>query len=179
MENDGKKKRNSMIDETLHLIRFQKEDLDELMEIYISARKRKFCPWTEEYPTREIIEMDIEKGNLYGFRNETGKIIASIAKDCDEQVDGLAFWGKELQPAAEVARVVVAPGYEGRGIARMLIRGMMAELRKRGYKGIHYMVAEHNIPAVRSYAALGFSKAGETDMYGEHYLCFEKMIKNQ
>lgn len=152
------------------------EELDQAMVLYDSGRNREFCPWTEDYPTREDIQRDIGQGDLFCFRDEAGRLIACIAKDRDEVTAQLPFWSKEYEPAAELSRLVVADGYEGRGIARDLIRAMMEELKRRGYAGVHYLVVEANVPAMRSYRVLNFTKVGEADEFGSHFLCYEHKL---
>ena len=53
----------------------------------------------------------------------------------------------------------------------------MKELKKEGFHGIHYLVAANNMCAVRSYHALGFHFAGDVNMFGQHYLCYESQIE--
>ena len=159
------------------LNRLVETDLDEIVALYQSALGTPGCVWTENYPTREILLEDIRANALFGIKNDDGKIIAAIARDRDDEVDALPFWNKELSPAAELARLVVSNCYKNQGIARILIRQSMKELKKEGFHGIHYLVAANNMCAVRSYHALGFHFAGEVNMFGQHYLCYESQIE--
>ncbi|MGN0354796.1 MAG: GNAT family N-acetyltransferase [Muricoprocola sp.] len=152
-------------------------EIDEIVALYRSALGTPGCVWTEEYPTREILLEDIRANALFGIKNDDGQIIAAIARDRDDDVDALPFWNKELSPVAELARLVVSNSYKNQGMARILIRQSMKELKKEGFHGVHYLVADKNMCAVRSYRALGFHFAGEVDMYGEHYLCYESRIQ--
>ncbi len=153
------------------------KDFDRIMKIYAEAKGREFCVWTEDYPSEELIREDIRCHDLFCLKDEEGNIVGCIAKDRDAAVDALPFWSKEYAPAAEIARVVVAAGYENRGIARELVRRAMDELQSRGFRGIHYLVAQGNLPAIRSYRCLHFDRVGETDLGDIHYLCFEHSLE--
>ena len=47
-------------------------------------------------------------------------------------------------------------------------------LKNRGYKAVHYLVSPDNLRAVNSYAKLGFTKAGECELYGHRWHAYEK-----
>ena len=161
----------------LQLEILEENDLEQIVGLYQSVIGSEGCVWDEEYPNREILLEDIRHQDLFGIRDEQKNVIAAIAKDRDEQIDGLACWSKELVPAAEFARLVVAKEYHNKGIARVLITEGMKIVAKRGYQAVHYLVAADNIKAQRSYAKLHFNKVGETELFGHHYLCYEKAIE--
>ena len=70
----------------------------------------------------------------------------------------------------------VAEKYQNRGIARELLAGAMEELRRRGCKSAHMLVAKDNVKALRSYEKLVFEKVGEYVLQGHDYWCFEKKL---
>jgi len=152
------------------------DELEDIVELYRAAVGAPGCVWDEQYPSEEDIRTDIEQGALYGVHDEKGHVIAAIAQDHDENTDLLPCWSAELQPGAEFARVVVAGEYRGRGIAAEMIRNYMRILRNQGYNSVRYLVAEQNLAARRAYEPLGFQKVGEVDIYGAHYLCYEKAL---
>ncbi|MCM1567824.1 MAG: GNAT family N-acetyltransferase [Roseburia sp.] len=158
----------------LELLR--EDALEEVRRLYGSVIGTEGCVWNENYPNVALLREDIQKGDLYGIRNERGQLVAAIAKDRDKEVDALSCWSPELSPAAELARLAVAVEYQNQGMARTLLRQGMKLMAQRGYKGIHFLVAVKNKRALHSYHALGFTAVGETDMFGEHYLCYEKKI---
>lgn len=152
------------------------EDLDTVMDLYHSALGQEGCAWDEHYPTREIISADIQERALYGLRDEQGKILGVIARDRDPEVEALDCWDPALAPGAEFARLVVAEAYQNQGIARLLLACGMRIMADQGFRSVHYLVAAKNQRARRSYHALQFHQVGEVDMFGEHFLCFEKEI---
>jgi len=70
----------------------------------------------------------------------------------------------------------VAEKYQNRGIARELLAGAMEELKKRGCRSAHMLVAKDNVKALRSYQKLTFVKVGEYVLQGHDYWCFEKKL---
>ena len=151
-------------------------DLDGVMGLYHMALGSPGCVWDDNYPDRELISQDLQAGDLYGIRNAKGEVIAAVAKDRDEEVDSLPFWTKEYAPGAELARLVVHEGWKNQGLARVLLIQMQKEMTKRGFHSVHFLVAEVNEPARRSYEALEYSFRGETDLFGHHYFCYEKRL---
>lgn len=54
--------------------------------------------------------------------------------------------------------------------------GVMEELKKRGYKAVHLLVAKDNVKALRSYDKLNFENVGECELWGHMYWCYEKAL---
>lgn len=157
------------------LVAFKKSDIDEVFALYQSAIGTDGCVWNDNYPTKALLLEDIETNNLYGFKDEQGRIIASIAIDRDEAVDSLEYWSNN-KPAAELARLVISEAYKNKGLARTLIRQTMQVLKAKGYKQVHFLVAVDNKRAINSYRKLNFEKVGDTFMFNTDYMCFEKAL---
>ena len=87
-----------------------------------------------------------------------------------------AVWDAALQPAVMIERVGVDRAFQGRGLAREAISRVLAEMKARGYRGARYLVGPNNLRARAAYRPLHFRLAGETDAYGEHWLCYEKEL---
>lgn len=152
------------------------QEFESVMKLYRSAIGQEGCAWDENYPTEEILMEDIKEKALYGVRDDKGSLVALVAHDRDVEVEKLKCWSPKTLPAGELARLVVSSGYQNQGLGRMMLRCGMDALSKKGYKGVHYLVAKDNERAVRSYSALNFNRVGETDLFGVHFLCFEKGI---
>ena len=149
-------------------------ELEDIVRLYKGALGTPGCVWNEYYPAEDILLEDIRQEELFGIRDEQGRVIAAIAKDRDEEVDHLPFWNPDLQPAAELSRLVVSENYRNQGLARGMIRQTMKILSDRGFRAVHYLVATVNEQALKSYSALDFDLAGETELFGHQYLCYEK-----
>ena len=75
-----------------------------------------------------------------------------------------------------MSRLAVDPDYQNHGLARKMLLYGMDEMRKRGYKSIHFMVNKHNQKALNSYRHLNFDVVGECFMYEQPFLCYEKAL---
>ena len=102
--------------------------------------------------------------------------MGAISIDEDHVVEELPCWSAQLQPAAEFARLVVREDARGQAIARKMILELMQVAAKRGCKSVHYLVSPGNKRAVHSYEHLHFTLCAEADLFGEHWLCYEKQL---
>jgi ribosomal protein S18 acetylase RimI-like enzyme len=68
------------------------------------------------------------------------------------------------------------PDEQSKGYGRIMLQYAMDELKRRGYKGIHFLVNKHNVKAIRSYAVFGFNVVGECHMFEQDFLCYEKSL---
>lgn len=160
-------------------LKFQRADRGdkvEIMELYRSLAGTEFCAWTRDYPGDEDIEGDLSREGLFCIKNEAGTIVGVISIDQDEAVESLTCWNRELMPAAELSRLGVRAEYQNQGIARMLLRYGIEELRRQGKRSVHFLVCKTNQKAIRSYRKLNARIVGECKMYGEEWWCYEYEI---
>lgn len=148
------------------------EDKNEILSLYKAQLGREYCPWNEHYPSEEEIDFDLSRDALLILRSE-GKIIAAISIDDDDAVNNLEYWTPELQPGGELSRLAVSPECQGKGIAKEMINAGLEELRKRGFKSLHFLVNRNNLKACKCYAAYPFNKVGECELYDQPMLCYE------
>lgn len=153
----------------------EEADRKEILALYNMQKGREYCPWPENYPSNETIAFDMKRDALF-IMKESDRIVAAISIDEDEAVERLDCWTAELAPGGELSRLAVHPDMQGRGIARKMIVSAMEELRKRGFKSLHFLVNKYNVKALRSYAHLGFSNMGECSMYEQDFFCYEKKL---
>ena len=158
-----------------NIIPATESDRDQIMALYKEQRGREFCPWDEDYPSDETISFDLSRDALF-IMKEDDRIIAAISLEEDEAVDRLSCWNRDLFPGGELARIAVTPSMQNRGIARLMMQHGMDELKKRGYKSVHFLVNRYNEKAIRSYAFFRFDVVGECHMYDQDFLCYEKPI---
>ncbi len=145
----------------------------EILALYKAQLGREFCPWDEDYPNEKTIDLDISRDALFVMK-EAGKIIAAISIEEDPDVDKLECWDKSLAPGGELARLAVIPERQNQGEARSMMLFGMEELKRRGYKSIHFLVNKYNEKAIRSYSVYDFNVVGECHMYEQDFLCYEK-----
>ncbi|MBX6422651.1 GNAT family N-acetyltransferase [Thermosulfurimonas sp. F29] len=77
-----------------------------------------------------------------------------IAWSGEKPVGFLAL--EELDPVPEIHEIVVAPEWQGRGLAERLMEEALAYLRQRGWRRVALWVGEYNFRAQRFYRRLGF-----------------------
>lgn len=152
-----------------------KEDADRIMSLYKSAAGTYGCTWDDNYPNFSICMQDIESNSLLCLTDED-EIVAAISYDMDEIVDKLDVWNPKYGKTRELARLVVKEEHRNRGIARLMILKAMDELKKRGYKAVHYLVSPTNLCAIKSYEKLGFNMAGECEYAGKNWYAYEKQL---
>jgi ribosomal protein S18 acetylase RimI-like enzyme len=151
------------------------KDKDAILKLYKSQLGRQYCPWNEYYPTMEEIDFDLSRDALLVMR-EDGKIIAAISIDDDDSVNNLDCWTDELQPGGELSRLAVDPEFQNQGIAKEMINYGMKALKERDFKSLHFLVNRHNLKAMKSYAAFGFNKVGECELYDQPMFCYEMKL---
>ena len=153
----------------------KEEDRAEILSLYRKQLGRPFCPWDEEYPGEESIDWDLSRDALFVLKSD-GKILAAVSIEEDEDVAAFPFWDKDLEPFGELARLAVLPEAQNRGLAKIMLQFGMDELKRRGFKGVRFMVNKTNPKAIRSYAPFGFRVAGECHIYDQDMYCYEKEL---
>ena len=148
---------------------------DDIFRLYRSVIGEEGCTWSEDYPSMEILEDDLAKGNIL-CAYEDGALAGAISIDSDPLTDALDCWSEALSPSAELARVVTARDYRCRGVAKEMFRRINEELKQRGFRSSHYLVSPDNTAAVRAYGKLSYRRCGECDLYGHHWDCYEKEL---
>ncbi len=157
------------------IVSAKEENREEILSLYQAQKGRPYCPWDEDYPSDATISFDLARGALFVLKSG-GRIKAAVSIDEDETVAQLLCWDKALEPSAELARLAVAPEEQNKGLGRIMLRFGMDELKRRGFKGVHFLVNKHNVTALRSYAVFGFYVVGECRLYGQDFLCYEKEL---
>ena len=166
------------MNDNMEFRRANREEAEEILQLYRSLIGTEYCAWTENYPTEQEVEFDLSRDALFCLRETTtGDLIGAISIDDDPHVKALPCWSEELVPVAELSRLGVATEYQNRGIARILLREAMAELKSQGYRAVHILVAKDNVKALHSYEKLHFTTAGECELYDHAYWCYEKELR--
>ena len=157
------------------IVSAKEEDRDEILSLYQAQKGRPYCPWDEEYPSNETIDFDLARDALFVLKIG-GCIRATVSIDEDEAVAQLPCWNRSLDPSGELARLTVMPDEQNKGLGRIMLRFGMEELKRRGCRGVHFLVDKHNIKALRSYAVFGFQTVGECRLFDRDFLCYEKEL---
>ena len=152
------------------------EDLSQLIQNYEVLGKTIDRDVIAQYIQHKMIAKDFANQALFIIEDRAHKIAGAISIDEDTEVNALTCWSKQLEPSAELARLVIRETEQNHGLARIMIQNTMEELKKRGVKGVHFLVSKTNERAMRSYQKLNFTKCGESDLYGEDWWCYEKAL---
>lgn len=152
-------------------------DREEILQLYRSLVGTECCAWSQEYPGEEQIRGDLSRKELFCLKEADGTIVGTISIDDDPEVEALECWSPQLKPSRELSRLGVRISHQNRGIARLLLQYGMEELRKRGCKGVHFLVCKTNGKAIRSYEKLQFAVVGECKLFGEQFWCYEKCLE--
>lgn len=147
------------------------QDVHKIYNLYEAVKGKGYCVWDESYPGMEEINHDTETSNLFVLEEE-GILIGAASIVPENELDGMQCW--EIQEnAAEIARVVINPEYQGKGFSQKLVTEIIMKVKSRNFSAVHLSVASSNIPAYKNYQKIGFNKVGEADMYGGHYFLCE------
>jgi len=132
-------------------------DVDTVVQLYRSVVGQEHCVWDEAYPTRENAETDCRNGGLYVAEDTEGSVIASLSIEHEPELSALPFWNCPFEQAAEIARVVVAPALQGKGLAAGMLKRLFPQLRNEGYTSVRLLVSTENPAAMKTYQKLGFT----------------------
>jgi ribosomal protein S18 acetylase RimI-like enzyme len=130
--------------------------------------------WDEFYPNREILDEDIERGDLWALR-EDGRILAVIALLNEEFEEGVDVRWADAR-ACELARLCVDPGLQSRGIGAEMMRLVSEEAARQGYNATRHLASVYNPAALRLYRKLGYTELGPVHCYGRDYIAFERLL---
>ena len=77
----------------MNFLKANKEDVNEIMRLYNEVMKTTFTTWGQGYPSKELIEEDINAGNLYVLKDDNKPIgtIDVVNKDIDNKVFEIGY----------------------------------------------------------------------------------------
>ena len=152
--------------------RVNAEERNIILSIYNQVKNSQFCSWNEYYPTIDEVEHDYCNNNLFCLV-DGGEILGALSIVEPNEMDTLECWQVKTGLIKEIARVVVAPIHQGKGLAKLMLSKIVESFKALGVSAIHLSVAKNNIPAQKTYERVGFKMVGETVMYGGDYNLME------
>lgn len=90
-----------------------------------------------------------------GWQREEG-VRGHLLMDGEVPVGYGEVWLDAEEDEAELARIIVAPGARGRGVGRVLVRGLLARAVDAGFQDVFLRVHPDNEAALRCYRGAGF-----------------------
>ncbi len=159
------------------MIRACREDLGAILALYQSCIGSPGCTWNMNYPSAEDAEGDLAAGALWTLRPAAGGTLLGVATGTYEpEVAAAPCWDARSTRPCCVSRLGIAPACRNHGLAKVLLSAMEDMARQEGYTGLQFLVSQTNAIALAAYAPLGYSFAGETSLFGEDWLCYERVF---
>lgn len=89
-------------------------------------------------------------------RQRDDDVRAHVLVDDERAVGHGELWFDAEEDEVELARIVVAPDVRGKGLGRLLVRGLLARAVAAGHRNVFLRVHPDNATALRCYRAAGF-----------------------
>ena len=162
--------------EELRIERAKQQDAEEIFALYRSLIDMPYSTWSEDYPTKEMVDEDIRDHEIVVMRNGQNQIVAAISLWHEFEFGDAADWYPDVKKWAMLSRLGVAREWQGKGIAKRMLMTAMEAGKDDGCEAVQFLVAKSNPIAQRAYAPLGFDICGECEMWGEQWLCYQKRL---
>jgi ribosomal protein S18 acetylase RimI-like enzyme len=123
-------------------------DLNELFQIYLKGKneleKNGIYQWTDNYPTRSIIESDLKKGVLFVLRSNE-RIIGAINISEEQEIEyQTVSWEFNDSKILVIHRLVIDPKYQRKGYAKRLMDFAEKFANENNYSSIRLDAYSHN-----------------------------------
>ena len=160
----------------MRLIRATQHDFDDIIAFYddVTARTADmalYARWSKgKHPTEEGIQIYIEEGSMYLYR-ENGGIVGAMAVTMYQGEDYHAIeWARQVggDEVAVIHILAVSPDRQGEGIGSEMIREAIHLAQANGMKAVRLDALASNTPAHRIYERLGFVQRGQQHLYAEN-----------
>ena len=135
--------------------------------------------WDEQYPSREIIEEDINNGHAFGFfQSDELRGYIVLNENYSPEYNSLE-WKDKNSTALIVHRLSIKADYQGQGIAKQLMIFAEEYSINKGYSSIRLDAFLHNKAALSLYENLGYTKVGTVMFRKGRFNCYEKIFHPQ
>ncbi|MFK8038348.1 MAG: GNAT family N-acetyltransferase [Crocinitomicaceae bacterium] len=171
----------------IHQLKIEKgrlSDLEPIFKIYLNAKheleKKGIYQWTDQYPTKSIIESDLQKGVLYMLKYGN-KIIGAINLSEEQEKEYQTVkWRFNHSKALVIHRLVINPKHQGLGYAQKSMAFAENFARKMGYSSIRLDAYSYNKRVIDFYQKRNYVIRGDVNFPGRKYVfhCMEKEIVN-
>jgi ribosomal protein S18 acetylase RimI-like enzyme len=133
--------------------------------------------WDESYPTREYIDEDIARGELWAL-TEDGRLIAAISLLEEDFENGLDAGWTDV-PSCVLTRLCVDPHFQGRGIGAEMMRRITKEAARFGFHATRHLASVNNPAALHLYRKLGYRELRQVRFFGSDFIAFELLIPEE
>lgn len=157
-------------------------DLNELFQIYLNGKneleKNRIYQWTDNYPTRSIIENDIKKSVLFALKNGREIIGAINISEEQEPEYETINWEFDNSKVMVIHRLVIDPKYQRKGYAKKLMDFAENFANKNNYSSIRLDAYSQNKRVIDFYEKREYFVRGNVNFPEREYPfhCMEKEI---
>lgn len=148
-------------------------DAQAVLALYNSVKGQPGCLWDEEYPGADSVAYDLSHDGLFLLKEEE-TLLGAASVITETELDDLPFWTQPSLPCVEIARIVIAPEHQGKGLAKTMLGLLFAQLT--GVGAVRLLAGPGNPAACRTYSALGFREVGRCFKYGHDYIAMELLL---
>jgi ribosomal protein S18 acetylase RimI-like enzyme len=131
--------------------------------------------WDDIYPSEDVLLNDISENNIIVSVNEMNTIQGVIVLNEHQDIayEGIE-WKYNLGRQLIIHRLCIHPNFQGKGIARMLIKYAECFGFEHKYESIRLDAFIPNIRACRMYEQSGYHKRGIVTFRKGDFYCYEK-----
>lgn len=153
-------------------------DIDELCTIIYGAVEKMnsqgIFQWDEAYPDRNILNEDIEKGQLYVGRADGRIAVMFVLNDDYDDSYNHADWKKPDVPYKVLHRFCVSTDHQGCGVGGRTLDHIEKMLSEQNIHAVRIDVFSKNPYALKMYEKRGFTAAGTGDFRMGLFILMER-----
>jgi ribosomal protein S18 acetylase RimI-like enzyme len=157
----------------------------ELFKIYREAKVKLesngIFQWTDSYPTLELIQRDLELGELYALEKNNTFFGAINLGETQEEEYKQIDWKFNHSNILVIHRLVVHPSFQGEGFGNKLMTFAEDFAKQNGYSSIRLDTYSQNEKAVNFYRNRNYVERGTINFPKRKHLfyCMEKELSKR
>lgn len=140
---------------------------------------RGIYQWNESYPSRSVLENDVDRGELYLLENSKSLLgIIALTPLMDEEYKGVS-WLTPNHKNLYVHRLAVDPKYQGLGHAQQLMSFAETYAREGNFTSIRLDTFSKNPRNQRFYEQRGYTRLGNVYFPNQSefpFYCYELVL---
>ena len=134
--------------------------------------------WDEIYPDRSIFGADIRAGELYCVKiNGTIAGVMALNEYQSAEYDDIRW--SDNGPPLVIHRLCINPTFQGKGLAKLLVRFAEEYAQKHDYSSIRLDAFTVNEKAVGLYDAMNYLRKGIVKFRKGNFYCYKKFFNMQ
>jgi len=135
--------------------------------------------WNYDYPSIEVIEMDIEAKEQYVILDGETVVGTIVLNDSQDEQYHNVHWKSKREKVFVIHRLAVHPDYQNQGIAKKLCQYAEEMAIKHNYLSIRLDAYAGNKGSNRLYQKLGYTRANGFCYFRKKaipFYCYEKIL---